>query len=284
MFNTNIKKDKTLIVLPYIGSKARLIDLVKENVPKNVSVYVEPFAGGFSFGLNLIKFGVIDLGKTKVIVNDLDKEVYEFWSCVRDNAWTLIEEIDNLCNFISNSMVYDCIEDKHLYRYTMEKFCTDKYKRSATFYMCKKLNRGGSSKSLKKCVEYLDKYGYNDPLLEGSALIENIKTYNLGFESLMSKSKYTGENSFWYLDPPYYGYANHDFYGVCETEEFNHVLLKDKLSSKDFNGKFILSYNDCEYIRNLYKDFNIYPIKLYSKINSLGYTDELIISNYSLNM
>lgn len=68
--------------------------------------------------------------------------------------------------------------------------------------------------------------------------------------------------------------------GFSESE---HLQLNEIL--KNINGKFVLSYNDCEYIRELYKEFTIEPV---TRNNNLvtRYDDksneykELIIKNY----
>ena len=73
-------------------------------------------------------------------------------------------------------------------------------------------------------------------------------------------------NDFLYCDPPYYMekkegdddnkmfkaiYPNSNW--PIHHQHFNHEKLRDLLHSH--NGKFILSYNDCEWIRENYKDF-----------------------------
>ena len=68
--------------------------------------------------------------------------------------------------------------------------------------------------------------------------------------------------------------------------EFNiedHKGLKDVL--KNVKGKFLLSYNDCEEIRKLYKDFYIDEISRHNNlVTKYDYKDrsykELIIKNY----
>ena len=57
----------------------------------------------------------------------------------------------------------------------------------------------------------------------------------------------------------------------------DHERLKNALSN--INGRFILSYNDDNYIRNLYKDFNIAEVKRQNNL-SKGIYKELIIKNY----
>lgn len=62
----------------------------------------------------------------------------------------------------------------------------------------------------------------------------------------------------------------------------DHYRLRDTLAS--CLGKWMVSYNDCEFIRELYKDFNIEAV---SRINNLAqrYDNgceyaEVLVSNY----
>ena len=80
-------------------------------------------------------------------------------------------------------------------------------------------------------------------------------------------------NDFLYLDPPYYLDKDKDnkmlkgMYPNCNIDVhhkgFDHKLLRDLLHNH--KGNFILSYNDCETIREYYKDFDLsYPKWHYS--------------------
>ena len=74
------------------------------------------------------------------------------------------------------------------------------------------------------------------------------------------------DNTFLYLDPPYYLQKDGDnkmlkgMYPNCNIDVhhsgFDHELLRDLLHNH--KGKFILSYNNCETIREYYKDFDLY--------------------------
>ena len=59
---------------------------------------------------------------------------------------------------------------------------------------------------------------------------------------------------FLYLDPPYYLEDKSKLYGKNGDMHlgFDHQLLCDLLKNRD---NWLLSYNDCEVIRELYKDF-----------------------------
>ena len=89
---------------------------------------------------------------------------------------------------------------------------------------------------------------------------------------------YDRPGALFYLDPPYHG--TEKYYEGSFTEA-DHERLKAVLSS--IKGRFILSYNDDAYVRELYKGYNIEEI---SRNNSrAGKTKtsqfkELIIRNY----
>ena len=66
---------KNLSVLDYKGKKKiNLYDEVKSS-----KIYVEPFGGSFNAGFNLLASGYTG----KVIYNDLDKELVDFWNRVK---------------------------------------------------------------------------------------------------------------------------------------------------------------------------------------------------------
>ena len=101
---------------------------------------------------------------------------------------------------------------------------------------------------------------------------------NKDFEALIIQ--YDRSDAFFYLDPPYYETEGH--YSVVFTKE-DHIRLRDTL--KKLQGKFLLSYNDCEFIRDLYKDFYI---ERFSRINNMALRydkdsqfPEVLISNYN---
>ena len=86
--------------------------------------------------------------------------------------------------------------------------------------------------------------------------LERVIIENNSFEKVIKQ--YDRPNSLFYLDPPYFN--TEYFYNVNEINftTDDHVRLRDILAN--IKGKFILSYNDDEFLRELYKDFNIRAI------------------------
>lgn len=106
--------------------------------------------------------------------------------------------------------------------------------------------------------------------------LRNTYVENLHFSKIIEK--YDRENTFFYCDPPYFettGYSN-------KFEEKDHILLRDMLSN--IKGKFLLSINDHEKVREWYKDFNIEEVKVNYSVSkeskARGKYNELIIKNY----
>ena len=90
----------------------------------------------------------------------------------------------------------------------------------------------------------------------------------------------TMTNLFFYCDPPY-----------CKAEKFyttqfskqDHIRLKETLSH--IKGKFVLSYNNTDFIWELYKDYKIIPFERNCGLsvkqdNTRPTYRELIIKNF----
>ncbi len=91
------------------------------------------------------------------------------------------------------------------------------------------------------------------------------------------------EGTLFYCDPPYHNTEKYYDTGEVVFNEEMHILLRDTL--KGIKGKFILSYNDDEFIRELYKDFIIEEVERSDNLKmAMGEAGsrykELIIRNF----
>lgn len=96
------------------------------------------------------------------------------------------------------------------------------------------------------------------------------------------------KDSFWMIDPPYRDTAKsgkrQDYNGIPFTDK-DHIDLKECLDKAP--GRFLVTINDDDFTRDLYKDYNIYPHEnfYYSCSNTpdgRGKKRELIITNYDI--
>ena len=90
--------------------------------------------------------------------------------------------------------------------------------------------------------------------------LANTVIENKDFEALIRQ--YDRENAFLYCDPPYF--MTEDHYEV-EFPRQDHVRLRETLAG--CQGKWMVSYNDCDYIRGLYEGCHITAV---SRINNLA--------------
>lgn len=116
-------------------------------------------------------------------------------------------------------------------------------------------------------------------ILQLQERMANIVVENQDFETLIKH--YDRPDAFFYLDPPYF--STEDMYEV-EFGWDDHVRLRDTL--KNIKGKFLLSYNDCDEIRELYNGFSMFD---FSRTHSMAQRyeagkefKELLIGNYDL--
>ena len=102
--------------------------------------------------------------------------------------------------------------------------------------------------------------------------LSNVVIENKDFENLIKV--YDRETAFFYCDPPYLNAE--DVYDISFGKA-DHERLKCCLSG--IKGLFLLSYNDHDFIRALYKDFNIRGVERANNLSS-GQYKELMITNY----
>ena len=107
----------------------------------------------------------------------------------------------------------------------------------------------------------------------------NVVIENQDFAALVRH--YDRPDSFFYADPPYFTSEHMYDTEFCWKD---HLRLRDTLG--DIKGKFLLSYNDCEEIRELYDGFSVFD---FSRLHSMAQRysagkefKELLIGNYDL--
>lgn len=97
---------------------------------------------------------------------------------------------------------------------------------------------------------------------------------NKDFQNLMEV--YDRKNALFYLDPPYY---NSKKYYDEEFGEDDHMRLLETL--KKIKGKWILSYNNHDKIKEMYREFRVLETGRFNNLsNRNGEYKELIIKNY----
>lgn len=93
-------------------------------------------------------------------------------------------------------------------------------------------------------------------------------------------ARYDGDNSLFYLDPPYWGCENDYGKDLFEPEEFDRMAAQ----LAKIKGRFLLSINDVPAIRKIFAEFRIEQVETTYTVgkanDSRGRRRELLIANF----
>ena len=272
------KKPINKTPIRYAGGKTRAIKHIIPYFPTDVKNVISPFMGGGSLEVYLTNLDI------NVHGFDIFKPLVTFWD-------EMINDNENFVNFLRTieptADNYKVVKDKLVnWEYTQEMlkgWKTDFYVREnpikltpvevASYYYFNHNTSYGPGYLGWPSSVYLTQAKWNK-------MIDDISKFD-GSKLKVSQSDFSNvisdhPNDFIYLDPPYFMGKDSDnkmhaaIYPMknipVHHEGFNHELLRDLLHSH--KGKFIMSYNNCETIREYYKDFRLeYPSWNYSMGN-----------------
>lgn len=244
--------------LRYAGGKTLAVGHIVNLLPNEINRVVSPFLGGGSVEIALAK--ELDI---EVIGYDIFDLLVKYWQIQINKPDELYK---NLIKLKNTKEEYENVKNilKKIWNKKdelLENNLTD-LELATYYYFSHNLSYGPGFLGWMSSI-YLNDKKYN-------SLLEKVKNFNVpnlkvdkaSFEETIPKHN----NDFLYLDPPYYlGGNSKMFKGIYPMRNFpihhngfNHDLLADLL--KKHKGGFILSYNDCDWVRETYKDFKIIDI------------------------
>ncbi len=150
-------------------------------------------------------------------------------------------------------------------------------RRAAAFY--KKARFSYSSAGRSFGGQPVDITAFGKMICDLSLRLKDVVVENQSYETFLPH--YDRPDGFLYCDPPYF--SSEYVYNQDFTWE-DHLKLRELLGH--IKGKFLLSYNDCPEIRELYRGYEIFDFtRLHSMVQK--YTPgrefhELLIGNYDL--
>lgn len=247
--------------IAWIGGKKLIRKAIMERFPneKEIDRYIEVFGGA-----GWVLFGK-EPSKHLEVFNDIDSNLINLYRCVKYHCGELQKELEWL--LISREQFFDS-------KSQLEARGLTDIQRAARYLLIIKISFGAdrrtfgtNKKNLANTIDYL-------PQIKDR--LKNVVIENRDFESLIKV--YDRPGALFYLDPPYVGTES---YYDADFSEQDHRRLNAIL--KNLKGRFILSYNDDIFIRELYKDFYIENISrnsnLSNKSNAAQYK-EVIIKNF----
>lgn len=235
--------------LRYGGGKSLAVGLILEHFPKNIKQVISPFIGGGSVEIAAAKIGL------EVKAFDIFDILVNFWQvCLKEPK----KLYDELLKLEPNKGVYTQIKEE-LKGHYKGKYQLDNLTLARDYFFNFNLSYGpGFLGWMSKIYENKQKY------ISSIEKIRDFNAPNLEVEcASFEKSFELYPNDFFYLDPPYFLDGDSKmFKGIYPMRNFpihhngfKHELLAELL--KNHKGRFILSYNDCDFVRNAYKDFKI---------------------------
>lgn len=245
----------------WIGGKKLLRKRILEEFPEQETYnrYIEVFGGA-----GWVLFSLDRHAKMEVY-NDVNGNLVNLFKCTKYHPEALRKELEY--TLMSREQFFDAKEQIDT------RGLTD-IQKAARFYILIKESFGADlcsfgvrSKNMNNAIDYISTV---------SKRLNNVVIENQDFERILKT--YDKKDALFYLDPPYY-----------ETEKYypdkfipeDHIRLRDALGR--IKGKFLLSYNDCGYVRELYSDYNIISVE---RSHNLVQGDkkpkykELLIKNY----
>jgi DNA adenine methylase len=232
-----------------IGGKKYFIKTLLNYFPEQINEYIEPFLGsGVVFFSMMNKYN-----PNKIVLNDLDDDVYIAMKGLKDDATYIndniirsCKDVDDYNSFVNNKDACSIIRAYKFGFFSLKKACTNK------FHIPIKTN-----------------------FLPFGEKLRNAELMNQDVKTIVDSNN--TEDAFYYLDPPYEGSTKSYYkHSTITPQQVLDIV-------KTIKGKFMLSYNDSENIRNLFKNYNIYQFdKIYSGTQNISSRQitELIITNY----
>lgn len=239
--------------IPWIGGKSQLAKRIISEFPEKFERYIEVFGGGASVLFTADKHAPTE------VYNDANGQLVNLFRCIKYHREELQREIRYYLN--SREMFLDCRDRLDCSGFT-------DIQRAAMYYVCIKISFGASIDSFGCAPKGLDTVRFE----EIEKRLERVVIEHKDFEELIKQ--YDRPNSLFYCDPPYHTTEKH--YSERFTEA-DHYRLNTVLTA--LKGHFILSYNDDDFVRELYKGFKIVSVERQNNL-SKGSFKEVIIKNF----
>lgn len=270
-------------VVKWVGGKRQLMNEITPLLPKRITSYCEPFLGGGAV--------LFSIQPSRAIVNDLNGDLIAVYEVIRDDVESLINDLqkhENTSEYFY--AIRDMDRDKKAYQ------SMTKVERASRLIYLNKTCFNGLFR-VNSLGEFNSPFGHyknpniiNEPVLRAVNKYftsSNITFYNEDFAATLNRVRKGG---FVYLDPPYDPVSNTASFtgynkgGFDKAEQVRLKQCCDELTRRGVN--FMLSNSATDFIKELYKEYNISVVQAKRTINSdaskRGAVKEVLIRNYGI--
>lgn len=261
--------------LRYPGGKGKLLPFFERLLTDNGlndGTYIEPYVGGGAVALSLLLREYVH----NIIINDKDRSIYAFWHSVLYN-------VDELCRLIIDTPVNmeSWYEQKAIQKGKQEANLLELG--FSTFFL-NRTNRSGIIKAgviggknqtgnFKMDARY-KKEELIQRIRRLNAYADRIELHNEDAIGLIKGiSPQLPENSLIYFDPPYY--KKGDVLYMNYYSDNDHRLISETIHLEK-KHIWVLTYDNSEFIKELYKDFRSKEFQLNYSANNNGKGTEVM--------
>lgn len=264
---TPISKMNNISPLRYPGGKTRACKKIETIIMDHFVIsdfnnIVSPFFGGGSF-----EFYIQNNYGLNIISNDKFVPLYNFWNiCKVDN--------ENLCRILISKLN---LVDKDYFNYLRNNIIgeNDKLTQSIMYFIINRCSFSGATLSGGFSLESSKKRFTKSSVDRIKNLnLTKFTINNLDFEEFINNN--VSQENLIFLDPPYYLEKKSKLYGNNGDmhDTFDHLKLYHCLSKIK---NWVMTYNNCDYIKLLYKDFKIIETNWSYGMNKSKKSSEIVI-------
>lgn len=260
--------------LRYPGGKSRALKTILPLVP-TFEEFREPFIGGGSVFLALRQ----QRQDASFWINDLNPELYHFWRVLRDCPDALIEGVQQQKDTVTDG--------RALHHHFKDNVPVDSLARAIRFFLLNRITFSGTVEAggySQGAFEKRFTQSSIERLAAVVSLLQGTTITNDDFEEVVTAP---GENVFIFLDPPYLSATKSKLYGRKGTlhTTFDHDRFAAVM--KDVQHKWLITYDDCEEVRELFSFASIRSWELQYGMNNYKQEGaakgkEVMIANFPL--
>ncbi len=271
-------KSETYPIVKWVGGKRQLMFELLKNMPKSCNRYFEPFIGGGAL--------FFELQPENAYISDMNEELINLYSVVRDNAYELIEDLSK--HEVSKEYFLEIRNIDRTEKYSelsnIERASRFIYLNRTCFNGMYRVNSQG---------QFNVPFGhYKNPriidennLLNCSELLKKTEIKCSDFSKILTKVK---KGDFVYFDPPYVPLNETSSFTSYTKDGFDidmQFKLREVCDELDSMGvKFMLSNSDTKLVNELYANYKIKKVFASRQINAnadgRGKITEVLVKNY----
>lgn len=271
--------------LRYPGGKTRACRVLDEILQthfetQNITTIVSPFFGGGSF-----EFYLQNKYNWCIHANDKFRPLYAFWNTCKEDTQSLCDSLYGLCGKVDKERFTEyrntILEDNEEKTQATKFFVINRCSFSGATLSGGFSQQSSQNRFTTSSVDRIQKLNLSKVCFSN----EDFTTFLSNVAGNLSEDSEDTVGVFVFLDPPYYLEKKSRLYGNKGNmhDEFEHTTLYNSICSMPKNVHWMMTYNDCSFIRELYKDYTIISANWSYGMNKTKASSEMVILSHKLH-